>query len=46
MLRTDRGFRISGEVPSDQDELAAALEAAGAGRGDEVEVDGEIMEVQ
>jgi len=46
VLRTDRGFRISGEVPSDQEELAAALEAAGAGRGDEVEVDGEILEVQ
>jgi GTP-binding protein len=46
VLRTDRGFRISGEVPSDQEELAAALEAAGARRGDEVEVDGEILEVQ
>ena len=46
VLRTDRGFRISGEVPTDQDELAAALEAAGARRGDEVEVDGEVLEVQ
>ncbi len=46
VLRTDRGFRISGEVPADQEELAAALEAAGARRGDEVEVDGEILEVQ
>jgi GTP-binding protein len=46
VLRTDRGFRISGEVPADQDELAAALEAAGARRGDEVEVDGEVLEVQ
>jgi GTPase len=46
VLRTDRGFRISGEVPADQKELAAALEAAGARRGDEVEVDGEVMEVQ
>ena len=46
VLRTDRGFRISGEAPADQEELAAALEAAGARRGDEVEVDGEIMEVQ
>ena len=46
VLRTDRGFRISGEVPADQDELDAALEAAGARRGDEVEVDGEILEVQ
>jgi hypothetical protein len=46
VLRTDRGFRISGEVPSDQEELAAALDAAGARRGDEVEVDGETLEVQ
>ena len=46
VLRTDRGFRISGEVPADQQELDAALEAAGARRGDEVEVDGEILEVQ
>jgi GTPase len=46
VLRTDRGFRISGEVPADQEELAAALEAAGARRGDEVEVGGEILEVQ
>jgi GTP-binding protein len=46
VLRTDRGFRISGEVPADQEELAAALDAAGARRGDEVEVDGEILEVQ
>ena len=46
VLRTDRGFRISGEVPADQEELAAALEAAGARRGDEVEVGGEVLEVQ
>ena len=46
VLRTDRGFRISGEVPADEDELAAALEAAGARKGDEVEVDGEVLEVQ
>jgi GTP-binding protein len=46
VLRTDRGFRISGEVPADQEELDAALEAAGARRGDEVEVGGEILEVQ
>jgi GTP-binding protein EngB required for normal cell division len=30
VLRTDRGFRISGEVPADEQELALALEAAGA----------------
>jgi len=46
VLRTDRGFRISGEVPTDEDELAAALEAAGARKGDEVEVGGEFLEVQ
>jgi GTP-binding protein len=46
VLRTDRGFRISGEVPEDEAELAAALEAAGARTGDEVEVDGEFLEVQ
>ena len=46
VLRTDRGFRISGEVPADEDELAAALEAAGARKGDEVEVGGEFLEVQ
>ena len=46
VLRTDRGFRISGEAPANEQELAAALEAAGARTGDEVEVDGEFLEVQ
>jgi GTP-binding protein len=46
VLRTDRGFRIAGTVPADEEELAAALKAAGARRGDEVEVDGEVLEVQ
>ena len=46
VLRTDRGFRISGTVPTDEEELAAALKAAGARKGDEVEVDGEVLEVQ
>ena len=46
VLRTDRGFRIAGEAPADEQELAAALEAAGARTGDEVEVDGEFLEVQ
>ena len=46
ILRTDRGFRIAGEVPAGEEELAAALKAAGARKGDEVEVDGEILEVQ
>ena len=46
ILRTDRGFRIHGQVPTDEEELAAALKAAGARKGDEVEVDGEVLVVQ
>jgi GTP-binding protein len=46
VLRTDRGFRIAGAVPEDEEELAAALKAAGARKGDEVEVGGEFLEVQ
>jgi GTPase len=46
VLRTDRGFRIAGVAPTDEDELAAVLKAAGARRGDEVEVDGEVLELQ
>ncbi len=46
ILRTDRGFRIHGDVPTDEDELAAALKAAGARKGDEVEVDGDVLEIQ
>jgi GTPase len=46
VLRTDRGFRIAGVAPTDEDELAAALKAAGARKGDEVEVDGEVLELQ
>jgi GTP-binding protein len=46
ILRTDRGFRIAGEAPADEEQLAAALKAAGARTGDEVEVDGETLEVQ
>jgi GTPase len=46
ILRTDRGFRIAGEPPAEEEELAAALKAAGARKGDEVEVDGEVLEVQ
>jgi len=45
ILRTDRGFRITGDAPTEEEELTAALKAAGARRGDEVEVDGEVMEV-
>src|SRR5438093_7999972 len=46
VLRTDRGFRISGDAPAEEEELNAALKAAGARRGDEVEADGEVLEVQ
>jgi GTPase len=46
ILRTDRGFRIAGDLPSDEEELTAALKAAGARKGDEVEVDGGVLEVQ
>jgi GTPase len=46
VLRTDRGFRIAGTAPEDENELAAALKAAGARKGDEVQVDGEVLEVQ
>jgi hypothetical protein len=33
-------------VPGDEEELTAALAAAGARKGDEVEVDGETLEFQ
>ena len=46
VLRTDRGFRIAGDVPADEEELSAALKVAGARKGDEVEVDGELLELQ
>jgi GTPase len=46
VLRTDRGFRIAGEPPTDEDELEAALKNAGARSGDEVEVGGEVHELQ
>src|SRR5262249_48799913 len=46
VLRTDRGFRIAGVAPTDEQELATALKAAGARKGDEVEVDGEVLELQ
>jgi GTP-binding protein len=45
VLRTDRGFRIAGDAP-DEAELEAALKAAGARKGDEVEVAGETLEFQ
>jgi GTP-binding protein len=45
ILRTDRGFRITGRVPEGE-ELDEALRAAGAKTGDEVEVGDEILEFQ
>jgi GTP-binding protein len=45
VLRTDRGFRIAGEPPADEAELEAALKNAGARKGDEVEVGGEVHEL-
>jgi GTPase len=45
ILRTDRGFRVTGRVPEGE-ELEEALRAAGAKTGDEVEVGGEILEFQ
>jgi GTP-binding protein len=44
VLRTDRGFRIAGEPPADEEELAQALRDAGARSGDEIEVGGDVME--
>jgi GTPase len=44
VLRTDRGFRVAGDAPEDEEELAAALKAAGARRGDEVEIGDEVRE--
>jgi GTP-binding protein len=45
ILRTDRGFRVTGRVPEGQ-ELEEALRAAGAKTGDEVEVGDEVLEFQ
>ncbi len=45
ILRTDRGFRVTGRAP-DGEQLDAALRAAGAKTGDEVEVGGEVLELQ
>ena len=46
ILRTDRGFRIAGVPPADEAELQAALKAAGARTGDEIEVGDEVLELQ
>jgi GTP-binding protein len=45
ILRTDRGFRVTGRVP-EGDELEEALRDAGARQGDEVEVGDEVLEFQ
>jgi GTPase len=45
IFRTDRGFRVVGRPPDDE-ELERALREAGAKRGDEVEVAGEALEFQ
>ncbi len=45
ILRTDRGFRVAGKPPQDEEELESALRAAGAKPGDEIEVAGEVMEL-
>jgi len=42
ILRTDRGFKVTGSAPQ-PDELEEALRAAGAKTGAEVEVDGETL---
>ncbi|MEX2211532.1 MAG: GTPase ObgE [Gaiellaceae bacterium] len=43
ILRTDRGFRVTGSPPEGE-ELDAALKAAGARTGDEVEIGDEMLE--
>jgi len=45
ILRTDRGFRITGRAPEGE-ELEEALRAAGAKTGDEVEVGEDVLEFQ
>ncbi len=45
ILRTDRGFRVAGRASSEE-ELEQALREAGAKVGDEVEVEGEVLEFQ
>jgi hypothetical protein len=45
ILRTDRGFRVAGRAASEE-ELEQALREAGAKVGDEVEVEGEVLEFQ
>jgi GTPase len=42
ILRTERGYRVVGTPPADEQELAAALRAAGARSGQEVEVGDDV----
>ena len=44
IFRTDTGYRVVGRPPSDE-ELAEALKAAGAKTGDEVEIEGDLVEL-
>ena len=44
IFRTDTGYRVVGRPPGDK-ELAEALKAAGAKTGDEVEIEGELVEL-
>jgi GTP-binding protein len=44
IFRTDTGYRVVGRPPGDE-ELAEALKAAGAKEGDEVEIEGELVEL-
>jgi hypothetical protein len=45
ILRTDRGFRVTGSAPEGE-ELEEALKAAGARTGDEVEIGDEVLELR
>jgi GTPase len=45
IFRTDRGFRVVGRPPAEE-ELERALREAGARKGDEIEVAGEALELQ
>jgi len=45
ILRTDRGYRIAG-TPPPADELEAALKAAGAKKGSEVEIGDELLTIE
>jgi hypothetical protein len=46
IFRTERGFRIEGTPPANEDELDSALRSAGARKGDTVEVSGETLELE